>query len=70
MDTLNLSIVDIEQRYQPCFDRIIEIAVLRISEATGGGISTLVDPERTISYHIGPLQVLLQGVHKAPFSGH
>ena len=69
MDTLNLSIVDIETTgISPAFDRIIEIAVLRISEGQlVEEYSTLVDPERTISYHIEALTgITNKDVRKAP----
>ncbi len=54
MDTLELAIVDLETTgTSAAYDRVIEVGVLRISKgALIDTFSTLVDPERPISYHI------------------
>lgn len=54
MNGLNLAIVDVETTgTSPGYDRIIEVGVLRIKDGTlVDTYSTLVDPERSIPYHI------------------
>ncbi len=54
MDTLELAIVDLETTgTSAVYDRIIEVGVLRISKGElVETFSTLVDPERPISYYI------------------
>jgi len=57
MDRLDLAIVDVETTgTSPGYDRIIEVGVLKVK---GGAVvdrfSTLVDPERSIPYHIESL---------------
>lgn len=54
MDDLELAFVDVETTgTSPAYDRVIEVAVIRVSKgAIVEEYSTLVDPERTISYHI------------------
>ncbi len=54
MDTLELAIVDVETTgTSAVYDRVIEVGVLRISKGEViDTFSTLVDPERPISYHI------------------
>lgn len=57
MNGFDLAIVDLETTgTQPAFDRIIEVGVLKIKDgALIDKYSTLVDPERMISYHIASL---------------
>jgi DNA polymerase-3 subunit epsilon len=57
MNGFDLAIVDLETTgTQPAFDRIIEVGVLKIKDgALIDTYSTLVDPERMISYHIASL---------------
>jgi len=63
MNGLNLAIIDVETTgTSAAYDRIIEIGVLRVE---GGDLvetySTLVDPERSISYHIQSLTGITNG---------
>jgi DNA polymerase-3 subunit epsilon len=57
MNGLNLAILDVETTgTSAAYDRIIEIGVLRIEDGRlVETYSTLVDPERSISYHIESL---------------
>jgi DNA polymerase-3 subunit epsilon len=57
MDDLNLAIIDVETTgTSAIYDRIIEIGVLRVQNGKlVHTYSTLVDPERTIPYHIEKL---------------
>ena len=57
MNSLDLAIVDVETTgTSPGYDRIIEVGVLKIKDgALVETYSTLVDPERSISYHIESL---------------
>jgi DNA polymerase III subunit epsilon len=63
MNGLNLAIIDVETTgTSAAYDRIIEIGVLRIENGKlAETYSTLVDPERSISYHIQSLTGITNG---------
>ena len=57
MNSIDFAIVDVETTgTSPAYDRIIEVGVLKVKDgAVVDTYSTLVDPERSISYHIESL---------------